>query len=104
MQTITENSHQVKEQDSKNCEQSSLNSLFVYIMRNQYSEGKSVSSIDERRLVLAKKKLFFNSTRDQPRATDCRSIRTYFSFKKHHDSICDKKSNPLFTTNNSGKY
>lgn len=73
-------------------------------MRNQYSEGKSVSSIDERRLVLAKKKLFFNCTRDQPRATDCRSIRTYFSFKKHHDSICDKKSNPLFTTNSSGKY
>ena len=74
-------------------------------MRNQYSEGKSVSSIDERRLVLAKKKLFFNCTRDQPRATDCRNIRTYFSFKgKHHDSICDKKSNPLFTTHNSGKY
>ena len=72
-------------------------------MRNQYSEGKSVSSKDERRLVLAKKKLFFNCTRDQPRATDCRSIRTYFNFKgKHHDSICDKKSNLLFTTNNSG--
>ena len=74
-------------------------------MRNQDSEGKSVSSIDERRLVIAEKKLFFNCTRGQHRARDFRSIRTYFSFKgKHDNSICDKESNPLLATRNSGKY
>lgn len=64
------------------------------------SECESVSSIEKRRLILAKTKLRFNYIRDQHSASEFRSNRMCFSCKcKHHISICDKKANALLTRN-----
>ena len=53
-------------------------------------------------LILARKKLCFNCTGGQHRASECRSNRTCFNCKgKHHTSICDKKANALLTTNSN---
>ena len=66
------------------------------------SEGELVSGTPERRLILSKKKLFFNCTGSKHRISDCRSNKTCTNCKgKHHTSICEKTSNVLLTTNDN---
>ena len=63
------------------------------------SDCKTVSDIEERRLILSKKKLCFNCTGTKQRASECLSKRSYVKCKgKHHSSICDKTTTTLLTT------
>ena len=99
-----ENVYQMKEQEFKNRESNSKPrvSLFCEKSGSKASESETVSIIDERRLILARKKLCFNRTRVQHRASECRSNRTCFSCEgKHYTSICDEKANVLLTTNSN---
>ena len=62
--------------------------------------SESVKSVEDRRLILSKKKLCFNCTGTKYRASDCRSNKLcLISNSKHHTSICDKNENVLLITN-----
>ena len=78
-----ENVYQIKEHKSKNRELNPKPRVCIYCEKsvNKDSESESASSIEERRLTLAKKKLCFNCTGGQHRASECRSNRTCFSCK-----------------------
>ena len=82
-----------------------LKPMLVYIVRNQdikVSQSVVSRSIKVSRLILARKKLYFNCIGGQHRASECRSNRTCFSCKgKHHTLIYDKKANALLTTNSN---
>ena len=55
-------------------------------------ECHRVTSFDERKNILATKKLCFNCTRLNHRAIECNSkISCHYCVKKHHTSICDRK-------------
>ena len=65
------------------------------------SDCKTVSDIEERRLILSKKKLCFNYTGTKHRASECLNNRSCVKCKgKHHSSICDKTNTALLTTSN----
>ena len=90
-----ENVFQVKEQESKNRESKSKTCACIYCEKpgHNASECESFSSIEERRLKPARKKLCFNRTGGQHRASEFRSNITCFSSNgKYHTSISDKKS------------
>ena len=99
-----ENVFKIKEQESKNRQSNPETRACIYCEKSEHkaSECESVSSTVESRLILARKKLSFNSTGGQHRASECRSNRTCFSCKgKHHTSVCDKKGNVLLTINSN---
>ena len=55
-------------------------------------ECHRVTSFDERKNILATKKLCFNCTRPNHRAIECNSkISCHYCVKKHHTSICDRQ-------------
>ena len=63
------------------------------------SQFQSVKSVEDRRLILSKKKLDFNCTGTKHEASDCRSNKLcLICNSKHHASICDKNENVLLTT------
>ena len=68
-----ENVSQIKEQESKNRESNPKTSAGIYCEKlgHKTSECESVSSIEECRLILARKKLCFNYTGGQHRASEC---------------------------------
>ena len=54
------------------------------------SDCVNVISMEERKKILASKKLYFNCTGSQHRAADCKSTATCKCCqKRHHTSICD---------------
>ena len=63
------------------------------------SDWKTVSDIEERRLILSKKKLCFSCSGTKHQASECLSNRSCVKCKgKHHSSICDKTTTTLLTT------
>ena len=74
----------------------------MFVVRNLSNKAidyKTVSEIEERRLILCKKKLCFNSTATIHRASEYLSIRWCVKCKrKHHSSICDNTTINLLTT------
>ena len=89
-----ENAYQIKDKNYKHrdcfyCEKSG----------HKVSDCKTVSDIEERRLILSKKKLCFSCTRTKHRTSECLSNRSCVKCKgKHHSSICDNTTNTLLTT------
>ena len=76
----------------------------VYCGKRGHKSSKCelVSETPERRLILSKKKLCFNSTSPKHCASDCHSNKTFANCKgKHHTSICEKTSTVLLTTNDN---
>ena len=66
------------------------------------SQCESVKSVEDRRLILSKKKLCFNCTGTKHKASDCHSNKLWLICNsKHHASICDKNENALFKTNSN---
>ena len=63
------------------------------------SDCKTVSDIQERRLILSKKKLSFSCTGTKHRVSECLSKRSCVKCQgKHHSSIFDKTTTTLLTT------
>ena len=61
-----------------------------------------MSGTTEHRLILSKKKLYFNCAGPKHRASDNHSNKTCASCKgKHHTSVCGKTSYVLLTTNDN---
>ena len=70
--------------------------------RHKASQCESVKSVEDRRLILSKKKLCFNCTGTKHKASDCHSNKLWLICNsKHHASICDKNENALFKTNSN---
>ena len=62
------------------------------------SDCKTLNDIEERRLILSKKKLCFNCTGAKYRASEFLSNRSYEKCKgKRCPTICDKTTNTLLT-------
>ena len=61
-----------------------------------------MTTCDERKKLLAQKKLCFNCTGSRHRAAECKSISTCQNCKlKHHTSICNKQNLYLTATENT---
>ena len=84
-----ESVYQIEEQEYKTRESNSKLRVCIYCEKSGHKINKceSVSSIEEHRLVLARKKLCFNCTGGQHKASECRSNRTCCK-GKHYTSIC----------------
>ena len=55
------------------------------------SQCEPVKSVEDRRLIISKKKLCFNCTETKHRATDYhRNKLCLICNSKHHNSMCDK--------------
>ena len=85
--TGNENKSDLRSSKFKNC---------VYCQSKEHKsiECSVVSSSNERKRFLAEKKLCFNCTGEQHRASRCQSNRSCMKCgQRHHSSICDKESN-----------
>lgn len=59
---------------------------------HRLSECQKISTMDERKQFLAKKKLCFNCATPNHRAAECFSKKTCLHcYKRHHSSICDRE-------------
>ena len=99
-----ENVFQVKEEEYINRELNPKTRVCIYCEKSRHKarECESVSSIEERRLIQARKKLCFNCNGGQHRVSECRSNRKCSGCKsRHHTTICDKKAIALLTANSN---
>jgi hypothetical protein len=63
----------------------------------------TVTDIDQRKKLLAEKKLCFNCTGTKHRAADCKSVHKCSKCNmKHHSSICTKKDQLLTASGSNG--
>ena len=73
----------------------------AYCDKQDYNarQCESVKSVEDRRLILSKRKLCFNCTGTKHRASDCcRNKLCLVCNPKHHTSICDENENVLLET------
>ena len=67
------NVYQIKKQESKNRESNYKPCVYIYCDKSTHkaSQCEAGISFEERRLILARKKLCFNCSRGQHRASEC---------------------------------
>ena len=77
---------QAKQKDRKPC-------VYCNVNNHKISESEKVKEIQERKKIISEKKLCFNCTGKEHRASECTSKRScQICQRKHHTSICDKNS------------
>ena len=87
---------------TKEREQKTRSCVYCEKEGHKLRECKTVECVSDCRLELPEKNLCFNCTGSKHKASECRNTKTcQFCSEKHHNSIWEKGSNILLTTNTS---